>query len=244
MVKVFISVARIVLAALVAVIFGSCRVDVKGISGSGNVTTQNRSIQEEFQSISAEGGLEIIIEQSNEKAVMVEADDNVQKHILTTVKNGVLNISTDKNQFINVSSKKVFVKMPVLRSIEASAGVVVKSANLINTEKLMLDASGGSMITIEVEADKIISETSSGSQNRLKGKTLDLNISASSGSTNDADKLMANDVYADASSGSSISVHPIVNLDAEASSGASVVYYNMPQNLRRDESSGGSVSGK
>ena len=242
MVRIFISVARIALAVIVTVILSSCRTDIRGITGSGHVTTQTRNIQGDFHSIDAEGGLDIVIEQSDERSVTVKADDNLHKHIETTVDNGVLHIRTDKNQFVNVSAKEIIVKMPKIRSIEAGSGVTVRSANLINTNKLELDSSSGSSIKIDVEADVVISETSSGSHNTLTGKALNLDISSSSGSQNDASRLVANDVHAQASSGSSIRVNPILSLDSEASSGASIQYRKTPNRLIKDTSSGGSVS--
>ncbi len=242
MIKLFLSVARIVLATIVAVMFTSCRIDANAVSGSGKVVTQNRAITEDFHSVSAEGGLDIVIEQNPEKAVIVEADDNIHPHIKTSVENGVLMISSDKNQFINVKSKRVTVKMPMIKSLEASAGVTMTTSKMINTGKLNVSSGSGSSMKIEVEADEIISETSSGSQNTLIGKALNLDISSSSGSENDAGRLLANDVRAQASSGSSITVSPLVSLEGDASSGASIGYRGSPKKIIKDESSGGSVS--
>jgi hypothetical protein len=45
--------------------------------------------------------------------------------------------------------------------------------------------------------------------------------------------LLANEVSAKSSSGSSIHVHPIVSLKAKASSGSSIEYNNMPQSIEK-----------
>jgi hypothetical protein len=57
---------------------------------------------------------------------MVEADDNLQKHIITTVENGILVISCDETYFINTEVMKVTVKMPVIEQLEASSDVLAK----------------------------------------------------------------------------------------------------------------------
>jgi hypothetical protein len=58
-----------------------------------------------------------IIEQSDKTEIIVEADDNLQKHHYNTVENGVLIIACDYNSFINIESKKVTVKMPIIESL-------------------------------------------------------------------------------------------------------------------------------
>jgi hypothetical protein len=75
---------------------------------------ENRTVQGEFKSIEV-STIDLIIEQSNKTEIIVTADDNLQKNITTTVKNGVL--LYDYNSFINIESKKVTVKMPVIESL-------------------------------------------------------------------------------------------------------------------------------
>jgi hypothetical protein len=90
--------------------------------------------------------------------------------------------------------------------------------------------------------DAIVSNSSSGSTIKLKGLTLKLESTASSGSTTKCSQLLANEVIADASSGSNIEVHPIVSLKAEASSGASIHYNVVPKTINQKSSSGGSIN--
>jgi hypothetical protein len=70
---------------------------------------------------------------------------------------------------------------------------------------------------------------------------LKMKANASSGSEIDAKNLLANEVNAEASSGATISVHPIVSLDAEASSGGSINYNKVPKSIRKETNSGGSI---
>ena len=76
----------------------------------------------------------------------------------------------------------------------------------------------------------------------VTGKALKLYTSSSSGSSIDANRLLANEVSAESSSGSSTNVHPIVTFNAKASSGSSINYKTNPKNVKLDESSGGSIS--
>jgi putative autotransporter adhesin-like protein len=242
MLKIIISFTKLVLALVVTVLIAtSCDLNVKTIVGSGNVTTETRNVGS-FTGVDASKGLDIVIEQADVASVTVEADDNLQKHISTTVENGILKITSEYNSYTDVASKKVTVKMPVISRIETSSGVSLTSKNTLKSDDLQLHISSGSEMAISVEADKVTSETSSGSSLNLNGKALSYESSASSGSETDAGKLLANDVIAQASSGSSITVHPILSFDGKASSGSSVGYNNEPKTLKKKESSGGSVS--
>ncbi len=232
------NLAILVLGALAA----SCGIDVKGIRGSGNVTTETRNIVEPFTGIDASSGIEVAVSQGPQM-VRIVADDNVQPHILTSVENGVLKIYSDYNSFIDVKSRKVIVTMPEIRSLESSSGVELWSTQPIRGESLRTKSSSGSEMKLEVEYDRVESESSSGSSVELRGKALKLVTSSSSGSSLDASDLMANDIESKSASGSTTTVHPLVRLDARASSGSSIDYTSNPkEKLKSDASSGGSVS--
>ena len=97
------------------------------------------------------------------------------------------------------------------------------------------------VVEVTIEADKAYCESSSGSQIIVKGKSISLETSSSSGSSIDAKELLSNDIIADASSGSSINLYPLRSLTAEASSGSNIIYYNSPKKLDKKTSSGGNI---
>jgi hypothetical protein len=59
------------------------------------VTTERRNV-EDFKSIEVSNAIDLVIEQSDETEIMVEADDNLQKHIITKVRKWYTIISCDK----------------------------------------------------------------------------------------------------------------------------------------------------
>ena len=244
MVKIITLITKFIVIALAALLFGSCNriVNLKSISGSGNVVTQTRSVQGDFKSIEVSNAIDLVIEQADKTEIKVEADDNLQDEITTTVENGVLIIGCKNGNYRNVSSRKVTVKMPVINQLEASSASTVRSTNIIKGENISLNSSSASSIDIAIESDNIFCRSSSGSSITINGKALKLETKASSGSTIAAKNLLVNTVIATASSGSSIHVHPIVSLTAKASSGASVNYSIAPKSIQKSTSSGGSIT--
>jgi hypothetical protein len=91
----------------------------------------------------------------------------IYKSITTTVENGVLIISCDYNSFINIESKKVTVKMPVIESLRASSASSITSANTIKGENINLRTSSAS-INLNIESDYIECKASSGSSITIK----------------------------------------------------------------------------
>lgn len=227
-----------------ALLFSSCGHSINlgtGIKGSGNITTETRTVNEDFKKIEVSHGIKVIVEQSDNKSITVEADENLQQHIITKIENGVLTIESDEG-YNATETPIVKVKMPLTNGLSTSSGSEITSIGALITENIDVESSSGSRINITVEADAIKMESTSGSSIEVGGKALKAETSSSSGSTIDAKKLMANEVVSQTSSGSNTSVYPIVKLDAKASSGSNVSYHKIPKTVLKEESSGGSVS--
>jgi len=242
MIRFIIYFMKLILALLFAIFFSACTFNNgKTITGSGNVKTENRNLSG-FTGISVQRALEVEVEQSDKFEVVVEADDNILSHITTEVRDGILVIETDINNFDNVNKKKIRVKMPNVASLESSSAAFIKSKNTLISENLTLDASSASKIEILVESENLTCDSSSGSTIEIQGKAIKLNADSSSGSTINADNLLVNDVIATSASGSSTNVHPILSLAAEASSGSSIHYFSVPKKIAKSTSSGGDIS--
>ena len=244
MLKLITLLTKMIVAALLAILFSSCGHSINlgnGIKGSGNIITETRTVNGDFKKIDGSNGIKVIVEQSENKSITVETDDNLQQHIVTKIENGVLKIESDEN-YNATETPVVKVKMPVTNGLSAGSGSEISSIGTILTENLNVESSSGSRINISVEADAIKIESTSGSSIEVGGKALKVETSSSSGSTIDAQNLMANEVFSQTSSGSNTSVYPILKLEAKASSGSTISYHKIPKTIVKEESSGGSVS--
>jgi hypothetical protein len=243
MIKVITLITKFIVITLMALFFGSCNQmgNINSITGSGHVTTEKRTVTGDFKNVEINNALDLVIEQSDKTEIIVEADDNLQKEITTKVENGVLVISCKFGNFINVSSKKITVKMPVIEGIEASSASTVNANTTLKGSNLNLASSSAASINLTTEYETVQLSTSSASNQTIKGKALHVEAEASSGSVINTSDLLANEVVASSSSGASITVHPIVNLKAEASSGGNITYNGTPKSIQKEENSGGSV---
>lgn len=239
MIKVFVHIAKAIIAIAASLLFFSC--GFERVNGDGNVITQPRNVGEGFTKISVSGGIEVYIAQGDKPGISVEADGNLQEHIKTKVSGGTLTIKTDVN-IGDADAKKVTVTLPKIESVESGGGALVKSTTVLKGNAITVSSSSGSSLEVAIEAESIKGESSSGSSLKINGRTIKLESSSSSGSTLDAGGLTATNVDADASSGSTSIVNPIEKLKADASSGSHINYVKTPTALDKNESSGGSVA--
>src|SRR5690606_4209322 len=140
MIKIIITFTKIVIAFVIALVVVSCQ--FTGIAGDGNVITKTRNIEGDFTGVEVNRGLEVVVMQSDTQSVTVEADSNLHHHILTTVNNGMLTITSDEN-ISNAEVLKIIVKMPVLSRLATTGGSSLKSGNVLLSESLTISASSG-----------------------------------------------------------------------------------------------------
>lgn len=249
MTKIIVQITKIIITIVSLILFSSCafisdgdgnRYSYRNVKGNSDVVTEKRNIKNGFNYVSGGSGLEITIEQSEETSITVEADENLQKHIITEIKGRELVIYTDVN-IKNASAKKIMIRMPEIKGISSSSSASITTKKSIKATTLNLSSSSGSEMNVTVNADNITCDASSGAALLVYGNTRDLMTESSSGGTVNAKGLTAENVQADASSGGSTVVNPTQNLKAEASSGGSVKYINTPKNVSKESSSGGSI---
>ena len=210
-------------------------------TGSGDIITETRSVNI-FDGISVGGGFEVDVKTGPVVSVVVEADDNIMKHIETRVSGNTLKISTEDLHNYSDVHMKVYITAPSIRTIKASSSAEVTVQDVLkNSGKLTFKASSGSEIVAEVDAPDVEADVSSGGYISLSGKTRNYTAEASSGSEIRSWDLKTENTKVSVSSGASAKVHASVSLNATASSGSTVRYHGAAS-VSQSVSSGGSVT--
>ena len=192
----------------------------KGVSGSGNIQTEQRNVGE-FKSIDVSGAFTVEIVAQKDFAVEVEADDNLLPLVKTEVEDGVLKIEREEHFW---SNSKILVRVfaPNIENLDVSGASKI-SVNDLSNEFLNLDVSGASKIEI-------------------KGKTNRLKIDLSGASKIDAENLTAEYVSVEASGASKVDVFVTNELYADLSGASRVNYSGEPNNVQEKTSGASSVS--
>ena len=237
-------ITKLVLFFLIAIACTSCVAEAfNGIKGDRNVISENRKITTEFTEIKTSTGLDVYITQEDQQTVTVEADENLQKLIVTEVENGVLKIYSEKNIW-NAKSKKVYISIKTLNSLKATSGSAVRSKTTIQSDEISIDASSGASVRMTVAANSVATNTSSGATIRVAGTADNHAAKASSGSSIKAYDLISKNVIVNVSSGANIDIHASEKIEARASSGGDIDYKGTPEKVIVKTSSAGSISDK
>ncbi len=198
-----------------------------------------------FNAIKVSTGIDLYLTMGDAEEVKIVADDDIIDDLITEVEDGTLRIYMKRKNWFNWGSgnetRKAYVTVKELEALSASSGSDVESTNTLKGETLEVSCSSGSDVEIDVFYKNLSVDTSSGSDAKLTGKVKTLKVNASSGSDIKAKDLESAICYADASSGSDITVNVSSEFYANASSGADLAYYGNPDIRDIDESSGGDV---
>lgn len=241
---------------------------ILGVLVSYSQVSETRTVSD-FSKLKASTSVKVFYTISNSKSVKVEADDNEKlKFIKTEVENGTLKVFIDNEskkskKGMRYKTLKVYVSGPSLNSITASSSAAIKIENQnladhvaiavsssggvsgkFECSQMSIDASSSGDINAQIDAKSVEVESNSSADVTLSGKTDRLKVDTSSSSTCHANKLIAEEVTADADSSSDVDVYASKSLNAKASSSASIDYYGNPSQVVTDKNSSGSVNKK
>jgi len=194
-----------------------------------------------FNKIDISAGYEVIFTQSNQRVVTIESNDFSK---ITAKQTGdTLKIGRPDNTNLRGKVHDVVrISAPDLESAKLNAGVKFRVDGL-QVDNLDLDINAGVEADFRrVNAKSIRLDANAGVQIELDGGCETLEIDASAGADVDAGGLRCKSANVDAGVGSSVSVHTIDSIVADAGLGASISIAGAPKNVDKHVSLGGSVS--
>jgi len=143
---------RYVAFAALCVLSTGCG-STKGVKGSGNVTTESRTVAD-FDSISLAGSGQLELDQNGTESLSITADDNLLELLSSEVKGHQLMLSV-KSGFNLSPSKPIVFKVSVNKLKGVSfAGATTAILKGIHTEDLKLEITGSGDISADGSADR------------------------------------------------------------------------------------------
>ena len=183
---------------------------------------------ESFSEVVLTGRLNVELKIANKEEVIIETKGIEVEDIGVNVKGGVLKINAlnaFKNKNIEIN---IIIYHRDLYEISASAGAIVTKEETLNGDKLDLDVSSGAKISIDVNVKSLKAFCSSGANLMLSGKVESGQLTAATGGMIDGKKLEVDRAYVVSSTGASILVKAISELDIRSNTGGNVTYYGTP----------------
>jgi hypothetical protein len=172
---------RVAAVVALCVLVAGCGSSSEQVKGSGNVTSENRTVSG-YDSISFSGSGKIEIEQNGSEQLSISADDNLLQYLTSEVKGHELVIQVKSGYNLSPSKPMVFkVGVKDLKSVSC-AGDTNAILKGIHSEDLKLAIAGSGDMSAEGTADRQeITIAGSGKYvgGGLKSKDTKINIAGS-----------------------------------------------------------------
>ncbi|MEO8774385.1 MAG: head GIN domain-containing protein [Gelidibacter sp.] len=230
---------KIIVISILSSLLFSCNFNM-GVMGDGNVVTKERNLDHTFDHIEVSRGLDVYLTQSEIISLSVQADKNLHDIIITKIEGNTLKIYADKNIRYS-ATQKVMVSFNNISKISATSGSDVYSTGIISLENLELESTSGSDMDLEIKVTNLQCKASTGGDLKITGSANDMIANASSGSTINTRNLITLTTNATSSSGADITVNVSNELTAKAESGGDIKYLGNPQKVNKSGGVSGSI---
>lgn len=233
------TLVKMTVSAMLTLLFLSCNL-MPGVTGNGDVQTQEREVSSSFIGIHTSNGLDVILTQADIESVKVQADENLHDIITTEVENGVLKISTTKN-IGSAKSKKVMVSFKDLETIKSTSGSDLRANGTLIFNTIDIEATSGCDVNLSIEAENLSGSATSGADLKLEGTATTINLKATSGADINTKNLSSKNAVVSVTSGADIKVNATQSIELSATSGGDIRYYGNPKNVIKSEAVSGSI---
>ena len=226
------------LCLILSVLFSGC-IQPGCIQGSGNYTTENRTV-DDFSSMSFSSAGEVYLSQGP-KHLRIEAEDNIIRGLMTEVGSGRLTIRHTAACINPHKPIKIYVSTPHIEGLDISGSGSITGLSPIESDAFRIDVSGSGDINLDVNC-KDLSTTISGSGSAvLRGLAADNSVDISgSGAVHGYDlKTNRSTVRISGFGTAEVNVHDELNTNISGS--GSVSYKGHPRMTSQEISGSGSV---
>ena len=197
--------------------------------GNRDIITVDRPVSSSFERIVLKISGEVRIYQSEEAKVSVTTDSNLEKYIQTEIKNGVLEIKTDRREGLRPSKNIITVYMPVIAELDISGSGTINFMNKISGEALRRTISCSGEIQGELEYNNLFANIRGSGGITLTGKSQKAELDISGSGAFECLELEAQDVIVKISGSGNTRVNAINNLTGRISGAGNIVYKGSPK---------------
>ncbi len=207
----------------------------------GNVITQERTVSD-FNAIEIGNALEVILSQGDAQIVKVETNEELQEFLKTDVDNGILKI-TQTSKMKNPTKLLVYITVKNLNKVTLTGASELKSETVIKSEKLELNSSGASEISLDLAVNELVSDFSGASEITLKGTAQKHTITLSGASELKASELETQEMTINSSGASDLEINVKEKLTGQMSGASSLKYKEEPKEKNLNISGASEVNG-
>lgn len=236
--KIFAPLTLLILLCSLSVLSTGCWAIPKDHS-TGDFVKEERAVSN-FNKLDIGGAFKVYLSQGDQEKLVLEADQEELKDIVTEVTGGKLKIYTKSDWSTRFHEMTIWLTFKELESIDFSGAVEVTGEGTLNFSDLDMDISGAAELQLTMKANKLDAEFSGASEVDFSGNIKTGHIELSGASDFDSQNLEFVDLSIEVSGASEAKVWATNTLDIDAS-GASTIRYKGSPKVSIDESGASSV---
>jgi hypothetical protein len=181
-----------------------------------------------FSGIGVSSGIDLYLTQTGKESVVIKGDEDVIKDVVVEQKNGSIYIKYKNgiswSRMFKGKKIEAHVSFKNLTAISASGGSDVETQGLIKVANIVLEASGGADMNLNLICKDLTISVSGGADVSLKGSAENMMLNASGGSDLDAYDFKVNYAQVNTSGGADAHIYVNKGLTANATGGSDITY--------------------
>lgn len=217
----------------------------KSIKGNGEVSTENRTTQGDYDEISVAGFFNVTLVKGAEGNLTIEGESNLLQHVITEVDGDRLIIKVEKKQNLKPSwGKDIRITVPFedISKISLSGSGEIISKDVIKARDFSVSVSGSGDINLEVESQITDSRVTGSGDLVLTGNTKEHNASVTGSGDLEAGRFKAETVDAKVTGSGDIRISCEKAIRARVTGSGDIEYVGNPQKQDTKVSGSGDIS--
>jgi hypothetical protein len=171
-----------------------CTLAQRGVKGSGNITTENRTVSD-FSQLELSGVFNVVIMQGTENKVSVETDDNLQELVIIENKGNSLIARNKKGSPFRKSTKmNVYITYKNITDIKNTLVGNLSSSNLLTQSNFTYKSSAVGNADLKLEVSSLTVDISTVGNTTIEGKATNCDLKNSSVGNLSAGKLFVEEM--------------------------------------------------
>lgn len=201
------------------------------IKGNGNMTTQTRNVSD-YDHVALRGSMNVELISGAEGKIKVEAEENLQEYILTTVNGGKLEISVEKGYSLAPSrnnSIKITVPFETLDAVTLTGSGDIYSRDEIRADNFEIKMTGSGDINLPLTAKNALAGITGSGDISLRGSARDFDCKVTGSGDISAFDFKCERVSATVTGSGDIQVYASEEINATVPGSGDIEYKGNPK---------------
>lgn len=216
----------------------------KKVDGNGKMVTDTRTVSD-YDAVALTGSMDVILMKGREGNLKVEAEENLQQHIVTKVEGGMLKISVEKGYNLNPSrNHDIVITVPFvdIEGVSLTGSGDIRSSDLVKAENFKINITGSGDVKLPLEAKNTSANITGSGDIDLSGSSVDFDCKVTGSGDISAFDFKCQNVSAMVTGSGDIQVHASESLKASTPGSGDIEYRGNPKKEDFRTMGSGSIS--